>query len=68
MSERVPDGRKMVIYERFFSPDRVYTIEEAYAFIEKEAPSVFTPRATAAFQRKVDERFPRVPLDQAAGL
>lgn len=58
----------MVIYERFFSPDRVYTIEEAYAFIEEHAPGIFTGVTAKEFQRKVDERFPRVPLDQAAGL
>ena len=59
MNERVSDGRKMVIYERFFRPNLRYTIEEAYAFIEQEAPDVFKNEDDAAeFQAKVLAHFP----------
>jgi hypothetical protein len=79
---RISDGRKRAIYESCFSPDRVYTIEEAYAFIEENAPDLRDDReeplsaaevetqvrAVKEFLRKLDARFPRVSLREAAGL
>jgi hypothetical protein len=78
---RISDGHKRAIYESCFTPDRVYTIEEAYAFIEQFAPVIVddaaacTPdglkaavAAVKAFQAQVDARFPRVSLREAAGL
>jgi hypothetical protein len=59
MKPRVPDGRKMLIYERFFKPHLRYTLQEAYDFIEAEAPAEFkTKEDFAAFQQLVLERFP----------
>lgn len=52
----------MMIYERFWRPEMEFTIEEAYAFIEENAPDSFAdPAAREDFQRKVNERFPVRP-------
>jgi hypothetical protein len=60
---RIPDGRKMLIYERFFSPAMDYTLEQVYDYIEREAPDDFRVEgATAAFQAKVLAAF---PVDEA---
>lgn len=49
----------MLIYERFWHPAMDYTIEQVYAFIEREAPDDFrAPGAVAAFKRKVLDAFP----------
>ena len=56
--DRIPDGRKRIIYERFFRPNLSYTIDEAYAFIEAESPYSFSSvDQINDFQAKVFERF-----------
>jgi hypothetical protein len=69
---RIPDGRKMLIYERFWHPAMTYTIEQVYAYIEREAPDDFRVAGSAdEFQRKVLAAFPvneeiRARLEQRA--
>lgn len=49
----------MLIYERFWHPAMTYTIEEAYAFIEREAPDDFHVAGAAdEFRDKVLLAFP----------
>ena len=61
---RIPEYRKMLIYERFWHPAMCYTIDEVYDFIEREAPDDFrVPGAVEAFQAKVLAAF---PIDETA--